>query len=164
MCKFCFRKWETYISEERVEFFKSINGNYIWQKTFNWKFKYKDTKVHCYRYRSVNELTDTIIVSHVRKSKLGIQMFIEAKSMDEVTKVGNFFSGDSLEWESFIETFETVVAHNERLKNIEKFNYLRGWFKGKAIEVIKGFFLNTKKYGNSWKIFWIREPSTQLYI
>lgn len=25
------------------------------------------------------DLTDTIIVSHVRKSKLGIQMFIEAK-------------------------------------------------------------------------------------
>ena len=91
MCKFCFRKWETSISEERVEFFKSINGNYIWQKTFNWKFKYKDTKVHCYRYRSVNELTDTIIVSHVRKSKLGIQMFIEATSMDEVTKVDKLF-------------------------------------------------------------------------
>ena len=87
MCKFCFRKWETYISEERVEFFKSINGNYIWQEMLNWKFKYKDTKVRCCRYR-FNWHNNCITCEKIKVRNSNVYW---SKSTDEVTKVGKLF-------------------------------------------------------------------------
>ena len=54
--------------------------------------------------------------------------------------VVNSFSGDPLEWVTFMETFEVAVHTNEHLTEIEKFTYLQGYLKGVAAQSIKGFY------------------------
>ena len=72
------------------------------------------------------------------------------------------FSGDSLEWETFKETFETAIEHNKNLKKIEKFTYLRGYLEGTALQAIDGFQLTNDNYSNAWNLLKERYGNPQL--
>ena len=72
------------------------------------------------------------------------------------------FSGDSLEWETFKETFETAIEHNKNLKKIEKFTYLCGYLEGTALQAIDGFQLTNDNYSNAWNLLKERYGNPQL--
>ena len=60
---------------------KELNSSKVLMETISdKKCSTENLNIKIQRFVVVDtDLTDTIIVSHVRKSKLGIQMFIEAK-------------------------------------------------------------------------------------
>ncbi|GFX56929.1 integrase catalytic domain-containing protein [Trichonephila clavipes] len=48
----------------------------------------------------------------------------------------NHFYGDNSQWLTFLNTFETAIHKNESLDKITKFNYLRTYLKGSALNSI----------------------------
>ena len=56
------------------------------------------------------------------------------------------FSGDSLEWLSFWDSFDAAVNKKYGLSDIEKFNYLRVQLTGEAERAIGGFPLTSGNY------------------
>ena len=124
-----------------------------------------------------SELTESYkIMSAVRRLEFKLKKFMETKSDEETTrtessnrtgvKLPKFeikrFSGDSLEWETFKETFETAIEHNKNLKKIEKFTYLRGYLEGTALQAIDGFQLTNDNYSNAWNLLKERYGNPQL--
>ena len=124
-----------------------------------------------------SELTESYkIMSAVRRLEFKLKKFMETKSDEETTrtesssrtgvKLRKFeikrFSGDSLEWETFKETFETAIEHNKNLKKIEKFTYLRGYLEGTALQAIDGFPLTNDNYSNARNLLKERYGNPQL--
>ena len=49
------------------------------------------------------------------------------------------FSGNTLDWQSFWDSFETAVHRKPSLNGIQKFNYLKAQIKNEALHLIMGF-------------------------
>ena len=56
------------------------------------------------------------------------------------------FNGESLKWRTFIEQFEAMIDIKEDLSEIEKFTYLKGYFRDSALEAISGLPLTMDNY------------------
>ena len=56
------------------------------------------------------------------------------------------FSGNSLEWQSFWDSFDAAVHSNHSLTGIQRFNYLKAQLKGEALQTIAGFPLTNSTY------------------
>ena len=59
------------------------------------------------------------------------------------------FSGDSLQWQTFWDSFNAAVHLNPSLSGVQKFNYLRAQLHGDASRVIAGFPLTDHNYEHS---------------
>ena len=42
------------------------------------------------------------------------------------------FTGDPMQWQQFEDTFDATITGNERISDVEKFTYLRGYLSGEA--------------------------------
>ena len=51
------------------------------------------------------------------------------------------FDGNILKWQEFWDTFDSTIHQNERLKRVDKFNYLRSQLVGSINETIAGLDL-----------------------
>ena len=51
------------------------------------------------------------------------------------------FDGNILKWQEFWDTFDSTIHQNERLKRVDKFNYLRSQLAGSINETIAGLDL-----------------------
>jgi len=49
------------------------------------------------------------------------------------------FSGDSIQWQTFWDSFDAAVHSNAGLSVVQKFNYLRAQLHGDAARVVAGF-------------------------
>ena len=56
------------------------------------------------------------------------------------------FTGNILEWQTFWDSFESSVHHNDSLSDIQRFSYLRSLLQGDAARVIEGFPLTHTNY------------------
>ena len=56
------------------------------------------------------------------------------------------FTGNILEWQTFWDSFESSVHHNDSLSDIQRFSYLRSLLQGDAVRVIEGFPLTHTNY------------------
>ena len=56
------------------------------------------------------------------------------------------FTGNTTEWPTFIESFDTAVDCNGALSNIQKFQYLKGYLSGQVERCIDGFLLTNDNY------------------
>ena len=56
------------------------------------------------------------------------------------------FTGNILEWQTFWDSFESSVHHNDSLSDIQMFSYLRSLLQGDAARVIEGFPLTHTNY------------------
>ena len=56
------------------------------------------------------------------------------------------FSGDILQWQSFIDSFKAAIDNDEMLDNIQKFQYLKAQISGEAAKVIDGLSLTNDNY------------------
>ena len=60
------------------------------------------------------------------------------------------FCGDPTVWQQFHETFEATVHRNERISDIEKFSYLKGYLTGAAEKCIEGLSLSNDNYKQAY--------------
>ena len=56
------------------------------------------------------------------------------------------FSGDTAEWESFWDSFETIVDKSPDLTNVLKFIYLSSLLEGRALKAIQGYGFTNQGY------------------
>ena len=56
------------------------------------------------------------------------------------------FTGNILEWQTFWDSFESIVHHYDSLSDIQRFSYLRSLLPGGAARVIEGFPLTHTNY------------------
>ena len=56
------------------------------------------------------------------------------------------FTGNILEWQTFWDSFESSVHHNDSLSDIQRWSYLRSLLQGDAARVIEGFPLTHTNY------------------
>jgi len=59
------------------------------------------------------------------------------------------FSGDTLEWQSFWDSFDAAINTNDGLSGVQKFNYLRTQVQGDAARVIAGLKLTDDNYAHA---------------
>ncbi|XP_046395239.1 uncharacterized protein LOC124162657 [Ischnura elegans] len=62
------------------------------------------------------------------------------------------FSGDSVKWMSFYNTFDTTIHQSLSLSRIEKFQYLNSCLQGEALELIRGLPLSDSNYLIAWDL------------
>ncbi|UYV83677.1 hypothetical protein LAZ67_23002041 [Cordylochernes scorpioides] len=60
------------------------------------------------------------------------------------------FNGDSANWLSFREIFNSTINSNQTLTEIQKFQYLNVSVKGPAEKLIRGFPISEKNYQQAW--------------
>ncbi|UYV62297.1 hypothetical protein LAZ67_2000060, partial [Cordylochernes scorpioides] len=60
------------------------------------------------------------------------------------------FNGDSTNWLSFREIFNSTINSNQTLTEIQKFQYLNASVKGPAEKLIRGFPISDKNYQQAW--------------
>lgn len=61
------------------------------------------------------------------------------------------FDGNVTQWKLYYESFKAAV-HESNLSNIEKFNYLKSFLKGNALQVIDGLALTNENYEAALKL------------
>ena len=62
------------------------------------------------------------------------------------------FEGNSLEWQSFRDRFESQVHLQPGLRNVDKFNYLSEFLTGKAAKTIAGIQCTNDNYDEAWNL------------
>ncbi|GFW69942.1 DUF1758 domain-containing protein [Trichonephila clavipes] len=93
------------------------------------------------RELSKNNSTEISTTSKVAPEVL-TQNFVPEKANVKLPKLTiNHFYGDNSQWLTFWNTFETAIHKNESLDKITKFNYLRTYLKGSALNSIDGRLL-----------------------
>jgi len=62
------------------------------------------------------------------------------------------FGGDIMEWLSFQDAFENMIISNKKLKNIDRFNYLKSQLKGVAADAVAGVLVTDANFTTAWDI------------
>ena len=74
------------------------------------------------------------------------------------------FRGELLRWTAFWDSFESAVHSNDRLSEIDKFNYLRSLLEGTAYDAVAGLALSAANYGQAVEILKKRFGNKQLIV
>ena len=74
------------------------------------------------------------------------------------------FRGDYMKWQSFIDSFKATIHSSTTLSNIEKFNYLRCYVAGDALNTIEGLSLTNDKYTKALELLEYRYGNRQAII
>ena len=74
------------------------------------------------------------------------------------------FRGNLMKWTAFWDSFNSAVHLNDRLSDIDKFNYLRSLLEGTAFDAIAGLALSAANYGEAVDILKKRFGNRQLII
>ena len=79
----------------------------------------------------------------------------------------NPFDGNPMNYQSFADSFESAVNANEQLTKVEKFLYLKGFLKGKALSTIEGLSLTSSNYDEAMSLLrWLpskNQPKIKFY-
>ena len=70
----------------------------------------------------------------------------------------------SLEYQTFMDSFESSINSNERLNNVDKFLYLKGLLNGKALHTIEGLSLTEENYSEALQLLKNRFGDKKLLI
>ena len=76
----------------------------------------------------------------------------------------SIFSGQYQDWLGWSQQFESAIGQNTRLSNIDRFNYLKSFLSGRALEAVEGIPISNENYPNAWKILQQRFSSPRLII
>ena len=74
------------------------------------------------------------------------------------------FRGNLMRWTAFFDSFNSAVHLNDRLSEIDKFNYLRSLLEGPAYDAIAGLALSAVNYREAIEILKKRFGNKQLII
>ena len=74
------------------------------------------------------------------------------------------FKGDPLKWQGFWDQFKISIHENERINDIDRFNFLKKYLAGEALDSIKGLTLNSDNYKEAVEILCERYGNEQVLI
>uniref|UniRef100_A0A7M5WXV2 DUF1758 domain-containing protein n=1 Tax=Clytia hemisphaerica TaxID=252671 RepID=A0A7M5WXV2_9CNID len=74
------------------------------------------------------------------------------------------FKGDPLKWQGFWDQFKISIHENERINDIDRFNFLKKYLAGEALDSIKGLTLNSDNYKEAIEILCERYGNEQVLI
>lgn len=74
------------------------------------------------------------------------------------------FRGNSVRWTAFWDSFNSAIHSNDRLSEIDKFNYLRSLLEGTAYDAISGLSLSAANYAAAVEILKKRFGNKQQII
>ena len=74
------------------------------------------------------------------------------------------FYGNTLEYQSFWDSFRAAVHENDTLRNITTFSYLKSYLKGQALSAISGISLSEENYSEAIEILGKRFGNKQILI
>ena len=74
------------------------------------------------------------------------------------------FDGNPLHYQTFMDSFESSINSNNRLNDVDKFLYLKGLLKGKALNTIEGLTLTADNYKEAMKLLQSRFGDKKLLI
>ena len=74
------------------------------------------------------------------------------------------FNGDPLRWQGFWDRYEVSIDSNTNIRDIDKFNYLKGCLKGEALDAISGLALSMENYKEAIQLLKNRFGNEQLLI
>lgn len=59
------------------------------------------------------------------------------------------FKGDPLSWQGFWDQFNTSIHENDEITDIDRFNYLKRYLGGQALETVSGLSLSKENYNHA---------------
>ena len=77
------------------------------------------------------------------------------------------FSGDVLKWQTFYESFTTVIHNKPNISNVQKLDYLVGYLEEQAkkrVETVERFNITNKNYQKPLDLLGERFDNTQIII
>ena len=77
------------------------------------------------------------------------------------------FSGDVLKWQTFYESFTTVIHNKPNISNVQKLDYLVGYLEEQAkkrVETVERFNITNKNYQKPLDLLGERFDNTQVII
>ena len=74
------------------------------------------------------------------------------------------FKGDPLAWQGFWDQFKTSIDGNDDISDIDRFNYLKRYLGGQALETISGLSLSSTNYKEAVRILIERYGNPQVLI
>ncbi len=76
----------------------------------------------------------------------------------------NKFSGNTVDWQAWWDSFNSKVESNSLLSDVDRFNYLESLLHGSAAETISGFSLTSENYREAIKLLKERYGNKQVAI
>ena len=74
------------------------------------------------------------------------------------------FKGDPLNWQGFWDQFRTSIDENDDITDIDRFNYLKRYLGGQALETVSGLSLSSTNYKEAIKVLTERYGNPQVLI
>lgn len=74
------------------------------------------------------------------------------------------FKGDPLEWQGFWDQFQISIHDNERISDIDRFNYLKRYLGGEALGAVSGLNLSSENYKEAIELLRERFGNEQVLI
>ena len=74
------------------------------------------------------------------------------------------FEGDPLQWQGFWDQFNVSIHQNEGISDVDRFNYLKRYLKGKALSTVTGLALSSDNYKEAINLLVERFGNPQVLI
>ena len=74
------------------------------------------------------------------------------------------FKGDPLKWKGFWDQFQVSIHENERISDIDRFNFLKKYLGGEALNTLSGLNLNAENYKDAIALLKDRYGNEQILI
>ena len=74
------------------------------------------------------------------------------------------FSGNPLKWQGFWDQFTVSIHENDRISDIDRFNFLKKYLSGDALSAVSGLNLNAENYKEAVAILKERYGNEQILI
>ena len=74
------------------------------------------------------------------------------------------FKGDPLKWQGFWDQFQTSIHNNERISDIDRFNFLKRYLGGETLDSVDGLNLNSENYKEAIELLIDRYGNEQVLI
>ena len=115
--------------------------------------------------------------THLLRAELGLKLEAMSSSTETVTAPSvtsqhcklpklelPIFKGDPLQWQGFWDQFSASIHLNENLSDIDRFNYLKRYLGGKALDAVSGLSLSSNNYNEAIDLLTKRFGDCQVLI
>ena len=96
---------------------------------------------------------DLRISQIVKANESTSSLALPAPSVSSISNVSKLpkielpvIKGDPLKWQGFWDQFQTSIHNNERITDIDRFNFLKRYLGGEALDSVQGLNLNSENY------------------
>ena len=74
------------------------------------------------------------------------------------------FKEDPLKWQGFWDQFQTSIHNNERISDVDRFNFLKRYLGGEALDSVDGLNLNSENHKEAIELLIDRYGNEQVLI